>query len=73
MVVTKILLCVFVIELWWIWWMQFHEDSFYWAWNFTSFYTRVFCGWLCYICFGQSSVVTETKLDGEITRQVFIG
>jgi polyferredoxin len=67
------LICLFVLELWAIWWQHFYEDSFNKALDNTSFWFRVFCGYVCFVSLGQKSVITETNHDGEIVREVFIG
>lgn len=71
--IMKTLCCVLVLEIWLVWWLYFHEDHFYKTWDDGAFFFRVFCGWLCFLCFKRRSVVTMTKADGETVRQVFIG
>jgi len=71
--IANICLCIFVLELWVLWWQHCYENSFYAIWNSCRFWLRVSCGLICYLSFGQKSVITAINDKGEITKQIFIG
>lgn len=67
------ILSVLIVELWLVWFAWFHCEA---VWNVIyniQFHFSVFCAWVSFLCFAKSSVITETKADGEIVRQVYIG
>lgn len=67
------LFAIFVLEAWVFWWMEFYAVSFFKMWDNSKFFFSVFRGWVCFICFNKSSVITMSKESGEIIKQVFIG
>lgn len=71
--VTGSLIIVLVFELWIIWWIHFYPTSFSNTVGNVYFWFLVFCGWCRFMCTGRGSVIVETKPDGEIVREVFIG
>lgn len=68
-----IILLIIIWEIWTLWALVFHEEFFFAVYSICTFYLRVLCGWVCYLSFSQTSVITMTTHDGEILKQVFIG
>ena len=68
-----ILTTILLLEIGALWFQYFHVDLFYSILNDIAFFFRVFCGVVCLFSFGVTSIITMTKGDGEIVRQVVIG
>ena len=62
----EILICFIILcELFLIWWLCFYKT--------TLFYFRAACGLICFFTLNKKSVLTQTKPDGTVMRQIFIG
>jgi len=68
----QVLNIIIILEIWLIWMVIFDTELANDIFNFFGFYFHVLCACVSFICFFQSSTVTQEK-NQEIIRQITIG